>query len=841
MAERSFLEIAQGIDIPASTWQEAIRGIANLKNTWLLVLDNCDDPDIDYLDYFPEGAFGVIIMTTRNNECQQYATTKSVALDGLSGGDSKDLLLKATCLPRAEYSIHDKDAQIVAKLLQSHPLALIQAGAYVSRGHCSLADYPSVYEQQRGRLLSYRPRQAQSRYKDVYTTFEISANSLKNSNSSTHRDALQLLPILAVCGSSHLPLSLFEQGWAHARKFRSDLADDEVDDEYLCRLTQWHFNHLPPFFPGASGIWDQSRLVEAVSILRSFSLVSTSLYNGHLHVSMHALVQAWARDRQNDTQQHETWLQMASVAAFALSDIGNLSQKFLRQLQTHIEALASWEPAKMFAQERPKLICKILVNVGVYLRQMRAETKLALLLDKVFTHLHLDIMKVEPAWTGLYQLAAECFDLHCKHDKVISILEQVVDIRRQSLPATHPSIMNSESTLASAYKDVGRIKEAVALLEHAVSIGKRALPEDDPYLLISQHVLATAYHSNGDVKKAIALLEHVVQAEARTLAEDDPSRLTSQYGLANAYHVYGDFEKAIVLLEHVVKIERGTLAEDHPDRLVSQHELASIYYAKGDVEKAIALLEHVVKVRERVLAEDHHDQLTSQYVLASAYHSNGDVEKAIALLEHMVEVERRTLAEDDSSRLESQHLLVRVYHTNGDLGKAITLLEYLVGIQERTQTTDGAGSLSAKVELGRLYGKHGDIEQAILQLKKVVNIRKRVLAQDDPIRLRAQRYLATYLWEVGEHHAAHTMMTEVVQVQRKTLRKDHPNQGKAEGWLAFFEREMPSLRIIPDEPYIESDLPRTVSRPRQNHVRREDKKSAPMKHRVLAWVGRHSH
>ena len=52
------------------------------------------------------------------------------------------------------------DAQVVASLLLSHQLALIQAGAYVSRGHCTMAEYPCVYERQRKRMLAFRPAES---------------------------------------------------------------------------------------------------------------------------------------------------------------------------------------------------------------------------------------------------------------------------------------------------------------------------------------------------------------------------------------------------------------------------------------------------------------------------------------------------------------------------------------------------------------------------------------------------------------------------------------------------------------------------------------------------------
>lgn len=69
-AERSFLDLARTWSISASTWEEARLDIANLKQPWLLVLDNADDPDVNYQPYIPYNPSGVVLMTSRNNKCQ---------------------------------------------------------------------------------------------------------------------------------------------------------------------------------------------------------------------------------------------------------------------------------------------------------------------------------------------------------------------------------------------------------------------------------------------------------------------------------------------------------------------------------------------------------------------------------------------------------------------------------------------------------------------------------------------------------------------------------------------------------------------------------------------------
>ena len=152
--------------------------MANPKDPWLLVLDGADDLELDYFSFIPNSPLGVVIMTSRNSECHRYATVEPLELGGLSQHASQQLLLKAA--DRGKYQPNKGTKAVVrtAELLQSHPLALIQTGTYISHGHCRIEEYPHVYEKQRKRLLQYRSNQAQARYRHVYATFEVAWNSL---------------------------------------------------------------------------------------------------------------------------------------------------------------------------------------------------------------------------------------------------------------------------------------------------------------------------------------------------------------------------------------------------------------------------------------------------------------------------------------------------------------------------------------------------------------------------------------------------------------------------------------------------------------------------------------
>ena len=607
----------------------ALMLLAGAKEPCLLFLDNADDPNFDYNIYLPSGMQGSVIMTSRVADCTQHSTIGWEALTSLDEEDCRELLFKAARIPKEQWEAHTEAAKNLVRLLESHTLALIQAGAYIAKGHCTLSDYMRIFQQQRKRLLEYRPTQAQSRYCDVYATFEASAEVLSE-------DALQLLGVLSVLRSSFLSVGIFESAWVGSRRAArvkseseagfGDLSQWDVtlppestgmsnDETGLDVLNEWHVSQLPAFIGAESHQWDSYRLQEAIYLLKSLSLVTTVEQDGVRGMSMHPLAHAWAKDRQKPEGKKRSWLAAGSI--IALSVLGSTTRDRLdRHLQPHIQSYVDEKTQNSITCGSQRNMLALLWSCSWMLMRMRDDLRLQRLLRELFREAGLDSARPKPRLVPLYHLLAQShfFNGHCK--AAVNIIGKVVEIRRETLVEMHANLLSAQHLQAVAFAEDGQIKEAVTQLEWLVKIRQTTLAETHPYVLDAQLHLAYAYHYDGQIKEAIKLLEHVVKIRETMLAETHPDRLTSQHNLASAYQANGQIEEAVKLLEHVVKIEETMLAETHPDRLVSQHSLAVAYEANGQIEEAVKLLEHVVRVDEATLTERHPNRLASQRALA---------------------------------------------------------------------------------------------------------------------------------------------------------------------------------------------------------------------------------
>ena len=626
-------------------------------------------------------------MTSRVADCSRYETIGSETLTGLGQKECVELLLNVAEIPTVEWPAHLRAAENVVDDLSFHTLAIMQAGAYIARGHCSMEDFPSKFRQQRARLLKFSPKQAKSRYSHVFATFEASACVLEESTSLEAKDALSLLGVLAVLHFSELSMRIFEYAWKKSQEVRK-IQHTETDS--IISFFDWHASQLPGFVSGELDEWDEFRLQEASNLLASLFLITKRKHNDHFEISMHPLVHAWARNRINSKEEKaRTWRSTGSLLSLALElEEAEIWHTHGRQLRPHVHSYLSLYARENDTFQCLKMIMPMVFACADFLYYTRDDKMLASLLKQIFEDLcvdptspSIDSMRLLP----LYHLQG--INLRrMGHDKdAIQLLEKVVNVREITLSEDHPCRLASQNHLAIAYQVNGQIRRAVQLLEHVVNTRETTLSQDHPSRLTSQHALAGAYQQNGQIQKAVQLLERVVNIQEITLSEDHPKRLASQHALASAYQANGQIKKAVQLLEHVVNTRKITLSEDHPDRLASQHELARAYQAIGQIGKAVQLLEHVVNTRTITLGENHPKRLASQHELAGAYEANGQIRKAVQLLECVVEIKETTLSEDHPSRLLSQDLLARVYEANGQNQQATHLLERFPQNQKKYQ------------------------------------------------------------------------------------------------------------------------------------------------------------
>jgi tetratricopeptide (TPR) repeat protein len=565
--ERGFLNIAAVCGLAGDT-NVVKRWLSNLPETWLVIFDNADDPELDISTYFPVGDRGTILITTRNPDCKNHATSGSWWEVGrMEIDEAVNLMLKTSGF----HDFHDKTAREMAEpvvlTLGCLALAITHAGAVIRQGVCRMDEYCQFYARHRKELLGQKGIQNNGDYRyTVYTTWEVSLGIIEAKSSDVAQDAVELLQIFSFLHHEGISEEMFHQAWKGIKnRKRSD----------------WIYGHQPRILLRQNAQdWDSYVLRKAMSILLSFSLISRDKND---LISIHPLVHMWARDRMSRPEEEQIWMLALSTLAMSIPRDFQLSDYRLRQSQLpHINACLAFHDDGVF-----------------HLRDVGKEC-----------------LEMAETFALTYSEAG-------RRPQALQLIEQLVEISKRTLGEEHPDALRSMHNLAVQYNNTGRRPEALQLTERVFEIRKRTLGEEHLDTLRSMHSLAVYYNGAGRRPEALQLMERVFETYKRTLGEEHPDTLHSMHSLAVQYNDTGRRPDALQLTERVFEIRKRTLGEEHPDTLNSMHNLAVYYIEAGRRPEALQLAERVVEIRKRTLGEEHPDTLDSMHNLAICYRETG--------------------------------------------------------------------------------------------------------------------------------------------------------------------------------------------------------------------------
>ncbi|KAF2875101.1 acyl transferase/acyl hydrolase/lysophospholipase [Massariosphaeria phaeospora] len=443
-AKNSFFGIAKALGSSAESVEESLQALASTKDRWLLVLDNADDPEVDYAAYIPSGNQGAVIVTSRVHECSQHSTLPAEALEGLDEEHSTQLLLKAARMPEEFWQSCEKQAQAIVALLGSHTLALIQAGTYIAEGYCQLDQYAEKYKRLRKRLLRHYPKQQQSRYQHVYATFEASIAVLNDSKEGVGQDALDLLGVISMLHSGVLPLRLFRDAWRGARHV---LETGGAKTDKMDALGGWHVSQLPEVLDGQADEWDDYRLNKASALLVSLSLVARHRSDNLDGLSMHPLAHAWAKDRLGSEQQQAAWVGAGCILALSRGELETW-QVYERQLRPHVQSFLSPSVEAMFSFGPLGTMLPILLECGWALNTMREDSRLESLLEGIYRVFQIAPLDPSREHIVIWDLAARNLRYMGQARQAVALLEHVVKVKQTIIAEKHPSRLVSERALA---------------------------------------------------------------------------------------------------------------------------------------------------------------------------------------------------------------------------------------------------------------------------------------------------------------------------------------------------------------------------------------------------------
>src|SRR5690242_2306261 len=171
---------------------------------------------------------------------------------------------------------------------------------------------------------------------------------------------------------------------------------------------------------------------------------------------------------------------------------------------------------------------------------------------------------------------------HPDHAAVMEMLGQVAALAENAGTAADDSGEQLLPMMLTRLRSLAlnHLVELGDTMPHAIAIGEpltadldRLLGPDDPDTIRARNDLARAYRETGRVADAVPLVEQILAARERLFGADDPRTLASRNNLASAYRATGRAADAIGLFEQNLAACERLFGADHPRTLASRHSL----------------------------------------------------------------------------------------------------------------------------------------------------------------------------------------------------------------------------------------------------------------------------
>jgi tetratricopeptide (TPR) repeat protein len=645
-----FMGIADQLQLPERSGKNQEPVIAAIKRwfqgggRWLLIFDNVEDATL--IDEFaPTAGKGHILITSRNQMIRNV--TAKIELDRMEPDEGVLLLLRCAeiiqpDIPLQEVSTTDiTEARAIVQLVDGHPLALDQAGAYIKETETSLASYIRLYNERAAFLLNQRGEPTPDHLNSVAATFTLSLQKVKFAKPH----ALELLRFCAFLHADAIPEDLIIKGTAASDSPLQLLASDPVE------------------------------LNAAIKELRQFSLIQRYRETGEL--AIHRLVQVVIKDEMTELEQRQ-WAEYAVRAINHVfpkveAEAWFLCQQYLPHALTCLELIKHW---KIELPEAGRL----LHDTGSYLyaqAQYLTAQPLYELALKIREHtLGLEHPDTAQALNSLGEFARK----QANYDEAEDYYKRALAIRERALGSEHPQTAQTLNNLGELAQTRGKHALAEIFYRQALTIRQRSLGNEHPDTIRSigdvagirdeqddtiqaeegykkaltlceqtrgpQHIdtalalskLARFYRSQKMYTQAEPLFKRALTLTEQKLGTSHPEVATIFNNFAILYRLTGNYTQAELLLKWAINIWEQVFDIEHPNTAASLNNLGLVYSDQGNYAQAEPLYLQALAIREKKLGKDHHSTAQTLANLADLYQAQNRDAQAAALYLRVLDI-----------------------------------------------------------------------------------------------------------------------------------------------------------------------------------------------------------
>jgi len=569
---------------PVLSWLE------QLPHRWLLVFDNVDDSEFlkHFTDrYIPKFGNGDIIITSRLRDSAEIG--HSIEMTMLPEVDAIAMLLEIVARSGDE---EFAAANTIVNVLGCLPLAIAQAGAYI-KNECIPTDRY---------LLHYH---SQTRELELLGYINKVSWPYRQSSATTWIGSFQAVEKKNPAAAHWLALYCFLDRTIFQDIFSLALSSNDGEECAVNQQAAFPFWLTEVCCKG--GAWNELTFNRMTSEVYQYSLMKKSItLNNPISFQFHPIVQEVGKLRLSPELQRE----FTSVAirlieraihksrpTDGLFEDETASYLLQRRLMLHMDAC--YDNAKRFFPSDLSLGTPWSFAASrQFARFYGYEGKW-----EIAEELQRHALSICPSdWDNFIGTVRELSATLRKrgiYQEAANLQQRAID-NAQS-PEQRLGLMNE---LASTYRDLGNLGDAISLQETVVREWQERVGEKCRLYINAQASLATLYYKAGRLSEAVEIEEMVLRTRRDDLGEESLSTVSAIDNLATTYWQLERYSEAEVLEQSAVKIRLKLLGEDHLDTIRAKGHLSATYRKQGRYPEALALIQEVVAKKRKLFGKE---------------------------------------------------------------------------------------------------------------------------------------------------------------------------------------------------------------------------------------------
>ncbi|KAL8934723.1 MAG: hypothetical protein Q9216_005761 [Gyalolechia sp. 2 TL-2023] len=672
-----------------------------VNGRWLMILDNLDDlellarpcerrPMTDTDDSIPKATpipllipqtqNGSILITSRNRNAAFQLTGNHQDIINVEPMDeSSALQLLRT---RVKEEIVDGDAVRLVQALDYMPLAISQAGAFVSQRapRITVSRYLNDFRKSKQYQASLLNRDAGDIRRDhsannsIITTWQMSFENVRAQRPS----AAWLLSMM----------SLFDRQGIPEWLLRCYYEDKPNGDGFPVKPKTEHVDG------------EDVEFEDDISILEDYFLVRTTTVDGILF-EMHRLVQfstqRWLASSGELEISQERYLRTMS-GIFPSGEYETWTK--CRALFPHAKVVLEYQPTN---SQHLLHWTNVLSKAGYYASKMGYHSTAEAMCQRALEETEKALGEEHPDTLRIVNDLATALSEQGKYGAAEEMGWRAVKGQEKALGEEHPETLNSVTNLANVLSYQMKHEAAERMGRRALEGWEKALGPTHDDTLNSVHCLAMALYGQEKYEAAEMMCRRAFEGSEKSLGKEHQRTLTSVHNLALVLGKQGKLKAAEEMCQRVLEGSEKILGKEHPGTLLIVHSLACVFYDQARYHDADTFYQRALRGQEKALGKDHLDTLISVHNIALLYHNQKRYIDAEISYQRAIEGQEKTLGKDHPNTLASVYDLAYLFYEQERYSHAEVLFQRALDGREKMLGKNHQKTLRTVCGLAELY------------------------------------------------------------------------------------------------------------------------------------------